>query len=105
MEELQGLTEEKESNFDLKAEIYKYLAYWKWLVLGLLLGGSIAYLYNRYNIAQYRSESTLKILKEDQNNMASMLPSASGGSSILKFDNNSLDNQIVALRSKSLVKK
>ena len=105
MEELQNFTEEKESNFDLKAEIYKYLAYWKWLLLGLLLGGTLAYLYNRYSIPQYRSEATMKILKEDQN-VSGVLPSGGGsGGSFIKLDNNNLDNQIVALKSKRLVKK
>ncbi len=101
MEELQDLVEEKESNFDLKAEIYKYLAYWKWLVLGFLLGGLIAFLYNRYTIPQYWTEASMMVLNEKENNMASALPS--GGGSILTFDENTLDNQIVTLKSKRLV--
>ena len=52
MEELQDFTEEKESNFDLKAEIYKYLAYWKWLIFAFLMGGALAFLYNRYSITK-----------------------------------------------------
>ena len=103
MEELQDFTEEKESNFDLKAEIFKYLAYWKWLLLGLLLGGSIAYLYNRYTIPQYWTQASLMILKDSESNIASALPS--GGGSILSLNENSLDNQIVALKSKRLVSK
>jgi len=103
MEELQDFTEEKESNFDLKAEIFKYLAYWKWLLFGLLLGGSIAYLYNRYTIPQYSTQATLMILKDSESNVANALPS--GGGSILTFGDNSLDNQIVTLKSKRLVEK
>ena len=34
-----------------------------------------------------------------------MLPASSGGTSIFQMDNNGLENQIVALKSKSLVKK
>ncbi|CAM4240756.1 polysaccharide biosynthesis tyrosine autokinase [Gillisia hiemivivida] len=103
MEELQEFTEEKESNFDLKAEIFKYLAYWKWLVLGFLLGGLLAFLYNRYTIPQFRTEASMMILNEEKSNMASALPS--GGGSILTFDDNSLDNQIITLKSKRLVEK
>jgi len=103
MEELQDFTEEKESNFDLKAEIFKYLAYWKWLLFGLLLGGAIAYLYNRYTIPQYWTQASLMILKDSESNVASALPS--GGGSILTFGDNSLDNQIVTLKSKRLVEK
>jgi tyrosine-protein kinase Etk/Wzc len=104
MEELQGFTEEKESNFDLKAEIYKYLAYWKWLLLGLLLGGSIAYLYNRYTIPKFLTESSMMILSNNESKtITGALPS--GGNSILSFEDNNLDNQIVNLRSKRLVRK
>ena len=103
MEELQDYTEEKESNFDLKAEIFKYLAYWKWLLFGLLLGGSIAYLYNRYTIPQYSTQASLMILKDSESNLANAMPS--GGGSILAFGENSLDNQIVTLKSKRLVEK
>lgn len=103
MEEIQDFTEEKESNFDLKAEIFKYLAYWKWLLFGLLLGGMIAYLYNRYTIPKYYTEASLMVLKDGESNIANALPS--GGGSILTFDDNSLDNQIVTLRSKRLVEK
>ncbi|WP_026838125.1 exopolysaccharide transport family protein [Gillisia sp. JM1] len=103
MEELQDFTEEKESNFDLKAEIFKYLAYWKWLVLGFLIGGLLAFLYNRYTIPQFRTEASMMILNEEKSNMANALPS--GGGSILTFDDNSLDNQIITLKSKRLVEK
>lgn len=103
MEELQDFTEEKESNFDLKAELYKYLGYWKWLLLGFIIGGTIAFLYNRYTIPQFRTEASMMILNEEKNNMASALPS--GGGSILTFGDNSLDNQIITLKSKRLVEK
>jgi tyrosine-protein kinase Etk/Wzc len=103
MEELQDFTEDKESNFDLKAEIYKYLAYWKWLVLGIFIGGAVGYLYNRYSIPEYKTEASMLILDDKENNISSALPSGSG--SILTFAENSLDNQIVTLKSKRLVEK
>ncbi len=102
MEELQDFTEEKESNFDLKAEIFKYLAYWKWLLLGFLLGGLLAFLYNRYTIPKYYTEASLMILNENEGALAGALPSGGG---ILQLRDNTLDNQIVSLRSKRLVEK
>ena len=101
MEELQDFSENEESNFDLKAEIFKYLAYWKWIVLGIVVGVAVAYLYNRYTIPEYRTEASMMILKEDQTGVAGALPS-SGGASIL-IDNTSLANQIETLTSKRLV--
>ncbi|MCM4157095.1 polysaccharide biosynthesis tyrosine autokinase [Gramella sp. AN32] len=94
----------EESNFDLKAEIFKYLTYWKWLFLGFLVGGCIAFLYNRYTIPVFRTESNLLITKSEENNMSGILPS-SGTGSIIRLESNSLQNQIVTLKSKNLVKK
>lgn len=99
MEELQDLAEKEESNFDLKAEIYRYLAYWKWLVFGSLIGLTIAFLYNRYTLPMYRTTATMMILEEDSQNIA--LPS--DGASFLTVDNSSLANQIETLTSKQLV--
>ncbi|UJH91336.1 polysaccharide biosynthesis tyrosine autokinase [Antarcticibacterium sp. 1MA-6-2] len=102
MEDLQEYSEEKESNFDLKAEIFKYLAYWKWLLLGFLLGGLLAFLYNRYTIPRYWSEASMMIVKDNQSGVAGALPSGGG---FLTLEENSLDNQIVTLKSQRLVKK
>lgn len=99
MEELQEFSEKEESNFDLKAEIYKYLTHWQWLVFISILGLILAFLFNRYTIPVYESEATMMILKDDPG-IANALPS---GSSILTIDNSTLDNQIVTLRSKQLV--
>ncbi|MFD0975732.1 GumC family protein [Salinimicrobium gaetbulicola] len=103
MEELNEFSEKKESNFDLKAEIYKYLAHWKWLVLGCLLGLAIAYLYNRYTIPEFATESSMMVLSNEKNNVVGALPS--GGASVLAFSENTLDNQIETLKSKRLVEK
>ncbi len=99
MEELEEFSEKEKSNFDLKAEIYKYLAHWRWLVLGSLMGLLIAFIYNRYTIPAYETIASMMILKEDKS-VASALPS--GGSSILADESN-LENQIETLRSKRLV--
>ncbi|MGY5851052.1 GumC family protein [Salegentibacter sp. F14] len=102
MEEFNDFTEEQEeSNFDLKTEIYKYLAYWKWIILGLLLGGLVAYLYNRYTIPKYRTEATLVIVNDEEKSALNALPS--GGGSILSLSDDGLDNQIEKLKSKSLI--
>lgn len=101
MEELQEYSEKEESNFDLKAEIYKYLTHWKWLVFGCLLGLLIAFLYNRYTIPEYATEASMMILGEEKNNVVGALPS--GGTNFLAIGENSLENHIVTLKSKRLV--
>lgn len=101
MEELQDYSENEESNFDLKTEIYKYLRHWKWLVLGSVLGLTLAYLYNRYSIPEYQSQATMMVLDDEEGNALGALPS--GGGSVLSINENNLDNQIETLRSKRLV--
>lgn len=101
MEELNEYTEKEESNFDLKAEIFKYLTHWKWLVFGLLVGGLVAYLYNRYTIPEYRSEASMMIVNDQEKNVMSALPSE--GRSLLTFNESGVENQIETLRSKRLV--
>ncbi|SDL11564.1 capsular exopolysaccharide family [Salinimicrobium catena] len=103
MEELQDFSEKKDSGLDLKAEIYKYLKYWYWLVIGCLLGLAVAYLYNRYTIPEYATEASMMILSKEDNNVVGALPS--GGSSVLSLQQNTLDNQIETLKSKRLVEK
>ncbi|AVR46880.1 tyrosine protein kinase [Christiangramia fulva] len=105
MEEIFDYTEkQEESNFDLKAELFKYLIYWKWLLLGMIVGGALAYLYNRYTIPKYLSEASMMITKSEDNASSSILPSSGSSASIIKLADNSLENQIVTLRSKSLIK-
>jgi len=106
MEEFEEFNEEnKKPDFDLKAEMFKYLAYWKWLLFGLLVGGLIAYSYNRYSVPKFETEASLMINQSESNNASSVLPSGNSGASILRLDDNSLQNQIVALKSKSLIRK
>ena len=101
MEELQEFSEKEESNFDFKAELYKYLAHWKWLVFGCLVGLIIAGLYNRYSIPEYMTTASMMILNETDNQVVGALPS--GGASILSLEGSSLENQVETLRSKRLI--
>ncbi|PTX42639.1 capsular exopolysaccharide synthesis family protein [Christiangramia gaetbulicola] len=103
MEELTNFSEEsKESNFDLKAEIFKYLTYWKWILVGFLLGGLLAYLYNRYTIPKYSTSSTMIMVDDQENSAMSALPSGGGGT-ILSIGDDGLQSQIEKLKSKQLV--
>jgi tyrosine-protein kinase Etk/Wzc len=101
MEELQEFSEQEESNFDFKAELYKYLSHWKWLLFGCIIGLIIAALYNRYSIPEYKTTASMMILNEKDNQVVGALPS--GGASILSLDGSSLENQIETLRSKRLI--
>ncbi|MDX1720210.1 MAG: Wzz/FepE/Etk N-terminal domain-containing protein, partial [Salegentibacter mishustinae] len=102
MEELNDFNEEKEeSTFDLKAELFKYLAFWKWILLGFLIGGLIAYLYNRYTIPKYNTEATMMIVDDQEKNAMNATPS--GGGAIFSLEDDGIQNHIEKLKSKQLV--
>ncbi|TQI70439.1 capsular exopolysaccharide synthesis family protein [Gramella sp. Hel_I_59] len=102
MEEFNDFTAEtEESNFDLKAELYKYLAYWKWIVLGLLIGGVIGYLYNRYTIPKYNTQATMIIVDDEKKNAMNATPS--GGGAIFSLEEDGIQNHIEKLKSKQLI--
>jgi len=102
MEELNDFTEERqESNFDLKAELYKYLAYWKWILFGILIGGLIAYLYNRYTIPKFNTVATMMIVDDQEKNAMNATPS--GGGAIFSLGEDGIQNDIEKLKSKQLV--
>ena len=102
MEELNDFTEEKEeSNFDLKAEIFKYLAYWKWILFGFLLGGLLAYLFNRYTLPKFNTQATMIIVDDEKQNAMNATPS--GGGAIFSLEEDGLQNHIEKLKSKQLV--
>lgn len=102
MEELNDFTlEAEESNFDLKAELYKYLAHWRWILLGLLLGGIIGYLYNRYTIPKYNTQATMIIVDDEKKNAMNATPS--GGGAIFSLEEDGIQNHIEKLKSKQLI--
>ncbi|SDR70265.1 polysaccharide biosynthesis tyrosine autokinase [Gramella sp. MAR_2010_147] len=102
MEELNDFNEEKEeSTFDLKAEIYKYLAYWKWILFGVLVGGLLAYLYNRYTIPKFNTVATMMIVDDQEKNAMNATPS--GGGALFSLGDDGIQNDIEKLKSKQLV--
>jgi len=102
MEELDDFNGEvEESNFDLKAELYKYLAYWKWILFGFLIGGVIAFLYNRYTIPKFNTVATMIIVDDQKQNAMNATPS--GGGAIFSLEDDGIQNHIEKLKSKQLV--
>jgi len=102
MEELNDFNEEKEeSTFDLKAELFKFLTYWKLILLGFIIGGLLAYLYNRYTIPKYNTEATMMIVDDQEKNAMNATPS--GGGAIFSLEDDGIQNHIEKLKSKQLV--
>ena len=68
MPELNSTTEQ---SLDLREELNKYLRYWPWFILSLLILLILAYTYLRYETTVYSTFST--ILIKDDNSASSEL--------------------------------
>ena len=58
------LNENKQEQFDLKSEIFKYLPFWYWFVIGVVIALVTATLYLRYQNNVYQSKAIIKLLDD-----------------------------------------
>ena len=91
---------QEESNFDLKEEFSKYLPFWPWFIITLVIFLSSAFLYLRF--ANYKFESKAKIqIINDEGDMDIGLPSMP----LLSKSKVNLENEIGILSSYAIHKK
>ncbi len=81
----------------IKSEVRKYLRYWYWFVLGILLTLSAAYLYLRYTPKVYSSSAKIKILNKTK---GLELPSAAF---VFNRSNINLENEIEIIKSNRIM--
>ena len=97
-------TEPLENNFNLKEEIVKYLFYWKWFLVGVLLSFLIAYIYLRYAQPTYKATSTILVQDNRKGAMASEVTVFSDLSMFSNMSNN-VDNEVEIIKSRTLIEK
>jgi tyrosine-protein kinase Etk/Wzc len=83
-------------SIDLKFEIFRYLQYWYWFALSLLISMSVAYFYLRYTPNVYTTQAKIKIL--DNSSSSFKMPSV-GGVSLFARPRVNLENEIEILKS------
>ena len=83
-----NFTLNEEGNVDLKQEIRRYLRYWPWFALALVVTLVSAYVYLRYAPRIYETYSKIKILDESE---GLELPTSAF---IFKRTNINLENEI-----------
>ena len=88
-----------EDNVDLKQEISKYLRYWPWFVLALVITLISAYIYLRYAPRIYQTSAKMKILDESE---GLELPTSAF---VFKRSNINLENEIEILTSYLILEK
>jgi capsular exopolysaccharide synthesis family protein len=91
--------ESKKNNFNIKQEILKYLSYWKWIVLSVIIAIIISFFYLRYASDVYQTSAKIKIL--DNSNTSFKLPS--DNVSIFGTTEISKGNEIVIMKSSRII--
>ncbi len=91
--------ESKEIQINVKDEIFKYLLYWKWIALSLILSFIVSFFYLRYASNIYETSAKIQIL--DHNNSAFKLPSE--GISIFGSSKANQENEIEIIKSSRIL--
>lgn len=90
---------QEESSIDLKREILKYLKYWPWFVIAVVLALILSFLYLRYTPNVYQTTAKIKILDESG---GLELPSTAF---VFNRSNINLENEVEILKSYKILEK
>ena len=91
-----NLNQSSKTDFNLKFEIFRYIQYWYWFLLSLVICLFIAYTYLRYTPNIYATQGKIKILDNSSNGFK--MPSM-GGVSLFARPRVNLENEIEVLKS------
>ena len=93
--------ENQEQDFQIRAIVDQYASHWKWFFLGACISLSLAYLYLRYTIPQYRAATTILMKDEKKGGLSSEL--AAFADMGIGGGKNNLENEIEILKSRTLI--
>lgn len=95
--------QDENSTIDLKAELLKYLIYWKWFIISIIISISIAFFYLKITPKIYDVNTTILIKEDNKSDLSNQLSAfteyAFGGSK------NNIENEIEIIKSRSLSEK
>ena len=94
------IKQEVSERLNLRDELDKYLRYWKWFLISVVFTLVCAFVYLRYTTPQFKVSSKI-LIKEDESSFASEL-SAFQDLGMLGGQQNSVDNEVQILKSRSL---
>lgn len=96
------MTEEKDNVINLKEELFKYLAHWRWFVLSVFVSLILAFLYLKFTPKSYSVATKILIKDEKSNDLANQL-SAFSEMSMLGNSKNNIENEVEILKSRTLI--
>ncbi|AWG25377.1 GumC family protein [Flavobacterium kingsejongi] len=102
---LESSEENKESDFNIREQLEKYIYHWKWFLLATIFTIMLAFLYIRYATPQYRAVAAI-LIKDDKNGgLASEFASAIGEFGKMSGAKSNVENEIEVIKSRTLTEK
>src|SRR4051812_3641102 len=100
-EQRTNIEESSDAENNILNIIQRYIAYWKWFLLSVILSVLLALLYIRYQAPLYQVDATI-LIKDDKKGGGLSELSAFEDLGLLKKTNN-IDNEIEILKSRALM--
>ena len=105
LKNLESSEENKESDFNIREQLEKYIYHWKWFLLATIFTIMLAFLYIRYATPQYRAVAAI-LIKDDKNGgLASEFASAIGEFGKMSGAKSNVENEIEVIKSRTLTEK
>ena len=92
-------------SINIREEVGKYLRYWKWFVLAVLITVSLAFIKLRYSTALFTASSSIMIKDNQKSGVSDQLKAVSDLGIVGTGSANNPDNEIVILKSRKIVGK
>src|SRR5690606_3425244 len=91
---------EEEGNEDIKQTLYKYLSYWPWFLVCVLITLILAGFYLRYTNEVYQSKTKIKIMDAEEGTLD--FSGLEGSTNIFNWSEVNLENETQIITSRRL---
>tara|TARA_R110002073_G_scaffold322276_2_gene498844 strand:+ start:27526 stop:29901 length:2376 start_codon:yes stop_codon:yes gene_type:complete len=88
---------------NIRAEIEKYLRYWKWFVLGIVISVGLSILYLRYTTPQYNASASILIKDNKKSGLSAELETFKDLGIVGGGSTNNTDNEIEIMKSRKVI--
>ncbi len=85
----------------LKRDLFRYLKYWKWILLGVMVSLAISFIYLRYAPRIYLTNAKIKILKKKESGLD--LSGLTGNTPLFDMSTINLENEIQIIQSRRII--
>ncbi len=95
--------QQDDSEISIMEILFRYIKYWKWFLLSVVVAVFIAFVYFRYTVPEYNVTATI-ILKHEKDQRSSMAGLGSLDGLAMMGGVSSVDNETFVIRSKTAVR-